>query len=816
MPQKVLKFTGINRKVNEFSSSGECEELINLRPQIGGGYHVVKPKKIAIDTNLYDSVYEHVFGDTHNLIGVKGGVVERIFLNGGSSTITSSFQYKDVDICTVGNILVVYCESEKRQLVYKFEDEAYRKYSVALKPIINVEILYAVGTTYNTATAADDSVGSYQEALINAASGFNNKFPNGLCGVAVVGCSYELMDGSELWSTAFIVADGSLTSGYQEPSFNPDSKLVDASGAKKVSLKLTFADVEAKDVKRINVYSTRPVFPYEFDIAGTLGSYKINKLSIDDMNLGGQVMYYQGSVSVDKESASLPLKFGTELSADTIMDVNAGCIERTGKIIAYNNRFHYFGSEVQHVLQVPTVSRITNKEDEISHWIAYVLINGEWKLIDKKYSFPDNTPNNFIYPMAGVKMLAFVKSNGASGDNFAVPYEEMFYVSLKDSSAYNYSYAFEHTPYIMSASSFKNLVSDQLWGMDVDTKTFLKKESNAINVSAQFNPFVFPVKYSYSFSGEIRDIATSYLPISSTQIGQYPLTVFTTAGIFALEQGDGSTLYSNITPLQPLVINGTATSTPYGTFFVSSNNLYLLSGREIANMSYVLSGDRELNLRKNTAYKRLVCNDGGIFADFTDMLSNEDFEEYISNVSITYDQLNNDVIISSNDPKKKYSYVLNLDSKAYYKASRKYIGKGNGMKYRVETNNNESVIVDLNTEDIYDKRKGTLISQAVLLQSRPLSLEAFYTHIQRLILLIDATLSGDQNISLSVFGSDNLYNWTCLISSQKKSTIMRQIRTNRAAKSYKDYIILISGVVDTNTDISDLIADYTVVTRRLG
>ena len=289
MPQKVFKFTGINRKVNEFQNSGACEELVNLRPEAGGGYRVVKPKKVAIDTTMYDSVYEHVFGDTYNLIGVKSGIVELLNLDGSSSTISRAFQYKDVELSFAGNVLVISCESEKEQLVYKFEDDSYKRYAVALKPITNIEVEYATGTAYNHATAVEESVGAFQEALTAAASGFNNKFKNGLCGAAVIGCSYELNDGSELWSTAFVVADGSLTDGYQEPSFDTSDKQVDVGGARKVTLKLTFSNVDAKDVRRVNVYSTRPVFPYEFDNGGTLGTYKINKLSIKDMNLDGQI-----------------------------------------------------------------------------------------------------------------------------------------------------------------------------------------------------------------------------------------------------------------------------------------------------------------------------------------------------------------------------------------------------------------------------------------------------------------------------------------------------------------------------------------------
>jgi hypothetical protein len=102
------------------------------------------------------------------------------------------------------------------------------------------------------------------------------------------------------------------------------------------------------------------------------------------------------------------------------------------------------------------------------------------------------------------------------------------------------------------------------------------------------------------------------------------------------------------------------------------------------------------------------------------------------------------------------------------------------------------------------------------IKSRPLSLEEYYTHIQRLLMHVDVHLQGEQYLCLSVFASDNLYDWKCIMSSQKKETILRQIRTNKAPKSYRDYIILITGMVDTNTDLSDLIADYTVVNRRLG
>jgi hypothetical protein len=190
-------------------------------------------------------------------------------------------------------------------------------------------------------------------------------------------------------------------------------------------------------------------------------------------------------------------------------------------------------------------------------------------------------------------------------------------------------------------------------------------------------------------------------------------------------------------------------------------------------------------------------------------LSTKDFEEFISGASLTYDQLHNELYISSNTT----SYVFNLDTKMFHKASQSFSASQKGARYVLNAYKSGVVtgfqIIDMHSEVDSD-------NQPIFLQSRPMSLDTLSTHIQRLVLLTDATLKDDQHLFVSVFASDNLNNWKCIISSQKYDTVLRQIRTNRAAKSYKDYVFIINGIVDTNTDLSDIIIDYTVVNRRLG
>lgn len=817
MPQKVIRLKGINRAISEFQTSGECEELINVRIDSGGSCTIVKPKSIIADEVRYIKLHEHSFGSTQNLIAItyNGEVVLVDKEGNGHSTITKEYIGKDIDVSSAGNVLVVFCKEENSQLVFKFEDGVYSKHELVL-PKIKARIYYkadGAGLTRYSAIAEDDSLNAYNEALGKAASNLYYNNPQSLCGASVIGCTYELEDGKEIWSTAFIVANYNRALYSRIPEIDTSTRKVTIYGT---TTKVYF-DIEptfSNNVKSIKVYASKPILTSEITSTATSGRVATS-VSLD--NLSNQIMYYQGSISPNETSVTFDLNFGAEMVGEAIMDVTSGCVNRVGNIISYNNRFHYYDSQLVHMIQTPTASRriLDAVEARYDTWVAYVYLNGEWKLINNLYSFGStfsiqgneykDEKIDVIYPMAGVKKMAFVRANIDSDGNVRIIDEDMFYVNLSDSGAYNYSYAFDVTPRIVPTGIF--LDDKQRWG-NFDTEVFWKDESNAINVSDQYNPFVFPVEYSYAFSGEVLDIATSYLPISATQVGQYPLTVFTSVGIFALEQGSGSVLYGNIIPLQPLVIKGKSISTPVGTFFVSSKNLYLLSGRDAVDVSRPLMGKPESTPKALKTYKALCCSSANDLYDFTDALSQFNFESIISDVSLVYDQLQNELYISSNNESVKYSYVLNLSTRLFHKVPFKFKGSRTSSRYALRLTN-QTDVVDLFEE--HDKA-----SQPILLQSRPMSLEVFYTHIQRIMMLIDTAVVDEQYLFLSVFGSNNLFDWDCIISSQKRDVVLRQIRTNKAARSYKDYVILINGAVPTDTNISDIIADYTVVNRRLG
>ena len=821
MPQKVLRFTGINRKANEFNSQGTCEELVNLRPEVGG-FSVVKPKKELPSMGSYSFIYEHSFGDTTNLITTIEGGVFWVKEDGNKEVITYDLKYEDnaVNICSAGNVLLAYSEALGEQKAFKFENGKYNPYNFNLRPITGVSMNYSYdySSPYEykySVIAGDNSITAYRAALATAASGFYSVYPNGLCGAAIVGCSYELEDGSETWSTAFIVASAQRTMNSSvKPNANTEERKVTVYGVEKAWLSISFGEGETRGVKRINVYASRPVYPHDVARVNST-SVTFSDTSLEDLKLDGQIMYYQGSISPEENEAELLLNFSATQVGGALMKVTPGCIERVGDVIAYNNRFHYFRSETKHVVQAPSVSgEVASRVSGGKTYMPYALIGDKYIKINTSFRLTTGDAHDFIYPMAGIKKLAFVEATVSNGVSRPIFTEDMFVVNLRDSSAYNYSYAFDIVPKCgYDAEVYENIKSG---GQGADypflRDVIWKKEYNAINVSEQYNPFVFPVNYSYSFAGEIKDIVSSYNPISATQIGQYPVSVFTTNGIFALEQSNGTSLYGSVIPIQPLVIDGKSKATPYGIVFISSKNLYLLNGREAISVSDMMRGKLDMEIRNAGGYSSLIYGDESYFGE---LLSDIDFESFIAHAVLTYDPLHNELIISSDyryeelGKGQNYSYVFNFNTKAFHKIAGQFLPSQNGAKYVLEYNNGNTRLLNLTEEVETDPVK-------VMLQSRPFSYEAFYTHINRLIMLTDANLLKDRNIAITVFGSDNLHDWKCIISAQKKNTVLRQIRTNRAAKSYRDYVILITGCVNTDTDISDIIADYSVVNRKLG
>lgn len=825
MPQKVLKFTGINRRVNEFQAAGACEELINIRPTVTG-LEVVKPKKIKFEDVAYD-IYNHTFSSYSNFIGVTinldeyGRYILYVYLldsdDGSELSLIDSFlvSSKEYDLELIGNQVIL--SHDKQLRTYVFQDNVYKRIDATVPDDIKITYTRSMSYGSNTETsieASDPKSNLFKEEAVktwSAALGQNNQ-KEAIFGPVVVAMNYSLDDGTEFWTNKFIyinpfaslpLGDNGVRMIYYETD-GGKYFVYDSFALRFTIPKTTVSNPNIKNkVTSVNIYASRPVFPYDLDTM--FAQSKIHKREIygrvKDMEASGvtnEVLYFQKSIpieDIEKGDVSFYLDFGATQAGKAVMEVDNGPVKRAGKIAVYNNRLHVYNSfdtifPQSVVCDNTPASADGSISDTFLERDAYVHIacNAETLVLKTKaYVRPVDKLTQVTKTIAccypDARATKIMIATDETNSDFCRVY-------LKPSDRYNFAYG--ETDYYanFSAEEIRN------------TKNYIY-EASAISVSEQYNPFVFPVINSYRVGGEILDLATSYIPISSTQIGQFPITVFTTNGIFALEQGSNGLLYGNVLPIQPHVIQGKAKATPYGIFFISSNSLYMLSGREAVDVSMPMRGPHELNIRENPSYSKILEGFGG----HSELVSFVDFERYTEGAVLAYDQLNNEVYICNLNDDIEYSYVFNINTKLFHKTQWKLM-QSNGYRYALHHHFGALSYVDLFEEDSS--------SGFIFLQSRPFSLEAFYTHIQRLIMQIDANITGDQKLGLFVFASDNLHDWKCIISAQKKETVLRHIRTNRAAKSYKDYAIILSGTVSTDTDLSDLIADYTVVSRRLG
>lgn len=126
-----------------------------------------------------------------------------------------------------------------------------------------------------------------------------------------------------------------------------------------------------------------------------------------------------------------------------------------------------------------------------------------------------------------------------------------------------------------------------------------------------------------------------------------------------------------------------------------------------------------------------------------------------------------------------------------------------------------TIIVDsLNVIDLSQTVSGLV---KVHLQTRPLSPGQYmYTHIHRVVQMVRSALGNTCNLTVSLYGSDDLKQWVLLSCAQRTNVNVSQIRTNPAPRSWRYYTIVVGGIVLRDTDFGPVLLDFTQSVRRIG
>lgn len=194
--------------------------------------------------------------------------------------------------------------------------------------------------------------------------------------------------------------------------------------------------------------------------------------------------------------------------------------------------------------------------------------------------------NMLSYPDSRAYELSFLLSDGKKARTLAR-------YKLTPCYAHNLSYWCSLTEVLLHHTHVVNLGPgpDYTLSEPLPVKDDLLHEPGKMIVSSSSNPLVYDPRHTYSLgtgtSFVIMKVEAAAGELTQTRYGDYPLLLFTTQGIFAMEQGSDSMLYVRNVKVANDILTGTydTLSVRGLVFFVTVRGLMALDGRKVLKVS---------------------------------------------------------------------------------------------------------------------------------------------------------------------------------------------------------------------------------------
>ena len=606
---------------------------------------------------------------------------------------------------------------------------------------------------------------------------------------------------------------------------------------------------ETSIIQSVEVYSSRPV-PY-LDASSAADGFKsflwfqdqndyvfniiLAQKKYEDMNLGSQLLYHQASIQMSSLATApqeVPLTFGgnVQMTEDTL-DTDAGALKRYGRVLSYNARFHYFDS-VSHIdIGMPSfLYQSSGSAVSAAVFVRYADSDHSELVYLGSTSGYLGPAYMVIAPSLNIKeVLVYAPGNGA-GRRVIHTYR------MQESSSYNFTICIggptASTQISGTAPELEALIRGGVKGVTTE-------EPDAINVTEQYNPFVFLVEHSYKAPGNIIDVLPQMAGIVDASYGRDPLNVFTERGLYALTQGSANVLYGAFLPLSNLKARRGGIPLEMGIFFLADGALWLVAGRQVTLISEALSLGPHKYVRSCLGYKKLSGTDTGFsptpapanpIYDVSPYISKVEFREFATGGQLGYNRFRMELFVSN--PDYDYTYVVSLKHRQWFKLSRRLWQDDPGSVII----NRPGTFGTISVLDMATEVSNSTLPLLVHMQSRPFSMGYQYSHIRRVVSMIRAKLaSASNNLAVGLYGSDDLQHWNLLAFAKRSGKteydeqreelvdtplFLSQVRTAPSARSWRYYTVCIGGEIlvdsDFPTDIGPVIIDYEPVVRRIG
>ena len=175
------------------------------------------------------------------------------------------------------------------------------------------------------------------------------------------------------------------------------------------------------------------------------------------------------------------------------------------------------------------------------------------------------------------------------------------------------------------------------------------------------NPFYFSAKGEHIFSSDIIGFATTTKALSTGQIGQFPIYVFTAEGIWSMQLNSLGEISNTFALTRDVAIPGTISPIDNAIVFVSEKGVMLLSGSEVSNLSPNMIGEHYVVTDDVTA----PFASGTLWHDLLGAIDSYDFMLFMKSAKIAFDYANSRLICFN--ASKTYQYVYMLKTQSWHK-----------------------------------------------------------------------------------------------------------------------------------------------------
>ena len=267
----------------------------------------------------------------------------------------------------------------------------------------------------------------------------------------------------------------------------------------------------------------------------------------------------------------------------------------------------------------------------------------------------------------------------ATGSYIAYPNPNCYKAVIKKDQSI-YEIEMKPHPYLPIAYAVANLGMGSINDIVTAPAESFPKDSSSYKITNKVlqsdvsNPFSFPAALRYTMAADIIDMAAATTALSTGQFGAYPLYVFTSDGIWAMQTADDGTFGSSHPVSRDVALAGTITPIDQAVVFITRKGVMLLSGSEVQNLSPNMLG-KPYSMTDDEVLSVLSSNRAG---KFNGILSEEEtpFMVFMEQAKAVYDYAGRRIIFFNED--KDYQYILYLATSTWHKAT---VGKRTFVKF---------------------------------------------------------------------------------------------------------------------------------------